>query len=308
MFHQFQILALHLILCLGVCVASDSGVEFDGTRAFEILKRQCDFGPRVAGSPASRLCMEFIEKELRQYGLTITRQYFTASSRLQGGVVTGVNIIGLYQGERPTSELLALSAHWDTRPIAERDPNPALRRRPIIGANDGASGVAVLCEIARVLKERRYPGRILFLFFDLEDAGLPGTMEEWCLGSQYFASHSLQDYHITAGINFDMVGDRELNVKPDRLSMEHARKMTGDFFQLAQRRAPYHYSTIPQDFVLMDDHAPFLKRGIPWVDIIDFDYPYWHTHEDTPDKCSPISLQIIGNVAVEYICGRLKKN
>jgi Zn-dependent M28 family amino/carboxypeptidase len=252
--------------------------------------------------------MEFIETKLRQYGLTVTRQHFTAGSHLQGGVVSGVNIIGLYQGERPTSELLALSAHWDTRPIAERDSNPALHRRPIIGANDGASGVAVLCEIARVLKERRYPGRILFLFFDLEDTGLPGTMEEWCLGSQYFVSHSLQDYHITAGINFDMIGDRELNVKPDRLSLEHARKMTEDFFQLAQRRAPYHFSKIPLDFVLMDGHAPFLKRGIPWVNIIDFDYPYWHTHEDTPDKCSPISLQIIGSVAVEYIYGRWKKN
>jgi len=305
---KFQILALLLILCLGVCFASDSGTDFDGVRAFEILKRQCDFGPRVAGSQAARLCMEFIEKELRQYGLTVTRQYFTARSRLQGGVVTGVNIIGLYKGERPTSDIFALSAHWDSRPIAENDPNPELRRRPIIGANDGASGVAVLCEIARVLRERHYPGRILFLFFDLEDAGLPGSMDEWCLGSQYFASHSLQEYHITAGINFDMIGDRELNVKPDKLSMEGARKMTGDFFRLAQRRAPYQFSDILRDFDILDDHTPFLRRGIPWVNIIDFDYPYWHTHEDTPDKCSPISLQIIGSVAVEYIFGRCKKN
>ena len=280
--------------------------EIDGRRAFALLKKQCSLGYRVPGTPASLRCADFIERELENQGILVKRQVFEVNSRLLQKKVTGINIIGEYRGDDPTSDVVALSAHWDTRPIAEKDPDPAMRRKPIIGANDGASGVALLLEIARVMKKRRYPGRLLFLFFDLEDSGIPGTYEEWCLGSKHFARTSLDSYPITAGINFDMIGDRKLNVRPEYLSCRLAPDMTKAFWEFAEKRAPFQFSSQPLDFAIQDDHEPFLRKGIPYINLIDFDYPPWHTQEDTPDKCSPISLQIVGNITVEYLFQRLK--
>ena len=300
-----------VLLCLSLCAfGQEETVQFDGKRAFEMLKAQCAFGPRVPGSLPNAQCADYIESKLCNLGLTVKRQKFNAQTPYSNGIVAGNNIIGIYSGDNPTSDLIALSAHWDTRPVADKEPEPSLRSKPIIGANDGASGVALLIEIARVLKERKYPGRLLFLFFDLEDGGNAGSNNGWCLGSQYFAEHSLGDYDIKAGINFDMIGDRELLIRPELISMKYAADLNKEFFELAKKRAPYQFSNKPYETPILDDHAPFNKKGIPWINIIDFDYPFWHTHEDTPDKCSPISLEIVGNIAVEFIFqrwGKIKK-
>ena len=303
----YCIIAISVIFhafALGIFAGEE--VEFDGWRAYRILKEQCALGYRVPGSAVSRDCADFIQNHLEELGIQVKRQSFEAYLHLTDSSITGVNLIGLYQGDKPSSDLLALSAHYDTRPIAEKDPNPAFRRKPIIGANDGASGVALLLEMARVLKERRYPGRILFLFFDVEDSGIPGNIAEWCLGSEYFASHALGEYPITAGINFDMIGDRDLMIKPEQFSCRMAPDMTESFWEFAQARAPFHFSKIPQNRQIFDDHLPFLKKGIPYINVIDFDYPWWHTQEDTPDKCSPISLRKVGNIAVKYLFFRQK--
>lgn len=298
-------------MCLSLAgYAQEKIAQFDGRRAFDILKAQCALGPRVPGSLSHAQCADYIESKLRDLGLSVQRQKFSASAPYSKGVVTGINIIGIYSGDQPTSDLLALSAHWDTRPIADRDPEPSLRDKPIIGANDGASGVALLLEMARALKERKYKGRLLFLFFDLEDGGSAGSNHGWCLGSQYFAEHGLGEYDIKVGINFDMIGDRELLIRPELISMNYAPFLNREFFELALKRAPYQFSDKPYETPIIDDHVAFNKKGIPWINIIDFDYPSWHTHEDTPDKCSPISLEIVGNIAVEFIFqrwGKLKK-
>lgn len=298
-------------MCLSlVSYSQEKTSQFDGRRAFDILKAQCALGARVSGSVPHAQCADYIESQLRDLGLSVKRQKFTSHTPYSKGAVTGMNIIALYTGAEPTSDLLALSAHWDTRPVADRDPDPALRGKPIIGANDGASGVALLLEMARVLRERQYPGRLLFIFFDLEDGGNAGSNNGWCLGSQHFAEHGLGEYAIKAGINFDMIGDRELLIRPELISMNYASDLNQEFFALALKRAPYQFSEKPYDTPILDDHAAFNKRGIPWINIIDFDYPSWHTHEDTPDKCSPISLEIVGNIAVEFIFqrwGKLKK-
>ncbi|MBN1902369.1 M28 family peptidase [Candidatus Sumerlaeota bacterium] len=280
---------------------------FSGKRAFELLQRQCSFGPRVPGSPASAACANFIEHELKEIGLTVKRQNFRVYSQLMKSDVTGTNIIGLYSGDSPSTDLVALSAHWDSRPVADRDADAQLRFQPIIGANDGASGVAVLIEIARVISKRRYPGRIIFLFFDLEDAGLPGSLEQWCLGSTYFAEHSLHDYPITMGVNFDMIGDRNLRIQPEQMMMKHAPELTRDFWRSAQKSAPRYFIDEPLPYVIHDDHEPFLRRGIPYIDLIDFDYPEWHTQEDTPDACSPWSLEIVGKAAIDFVFHRMEK-
>lgn len=281
--------------------------EFNGKRAYELLQIQCSFGPRVPGSAASAECAEFIINELNRLGIPVQRQTFKVYSKLMQANVEGTNIIGLYSGDCPTSDLVALSAHWDSRPIADRDADSNLRFKPILGANDGASGVAVLLEIARVVKTRRYPGRIVFLFFDLEDAGRTGSLDEWCLGSKFFAGNSLNDYPITIGINFDMIGDRNLRIQPEQLMLRYAPKVTRDFWNVAQKRAPLYFIETALAQSIFDDHEPFLRRGISYINLIDFDYPEWHTHEDTPDACSPTSLDIVGNAAVDFIFHRLKK-
>jgi len=281
--------------------------RFDGKRAYGLLKKQCSFGFRIPGTPEAAKCADFIERELERLDIKVERDPFRASTTLLGSDVQGVNIIGIYQGDNPSSDLLALSAHWDTRSIAEKDPDPGFRETPILGANDGASGVALLLELARVLKKRRYPGRVLFLFFDIEDSGLPGQAGQWCLGSRHFARSRLSRYPVTAGINFDMIGDRDLKIRPEKITLALAGEMAEAFWRFAELRAPFHFSSDPLSIGIMDDHEPFLKQGIPYINLIDFDYPWWHTQEDTPDKCSPISLQIVGNVAVEYIFERWKK-
>ena len=301
-----RLILIFLFLFIGISYGNGEAA-FDGKRAYDLLKKQCLLGYRVPGSAASLRCADFIESELKKIGIPVKRQSFRTYSQLQGATVTGINLIGDYRGDSVTSDILALSAHWDTRPIAEKDPDPSMRDKPIIGANDGASGVGLLLEMARVLKERRYPGRILFLFFDLEDSGVSGSFEQWCLGSRYFAGHSLKEYPITAGINFDMIGDRDLKIQPERFSLKFAPDMMREFMDLAEQKAPSHFNKNRLPFEILDDHEPFLRKGISYINVIDYNYPYWHTQEDTPDKCSPNSLQTVGNIAVEYIFFRWKK-
>jgi Zn-dependent M28 family amino/carboxypeptidase len=303
---NFIILVLfNIIPMLSLCKETDN-MKFDGRRAYSLLKKQCNLGYRYPGSKGSELCIDFICDELKKLNITVKKQNFSAFSPLMKRDVECVNIIGIYDGDTSTSDILALSAHFDTRPVAEKDPDPAMRSTPIIGANDGASGVALLLELARILEKRKYPGKILFLFWDMEDSGIPGSSDGWCLGSEYFADKFLVEYPISAGINFDMIGDRDLKIQPELSTYRFAPEMTASFWGLAEKKAPFQFSGHPLEYSIIDDHTPFLSRGIPYINLIDFDFSYWHTQEDTPDKCSPISLQIVGNIAVEYIFQRWK--
>lgn len=279
--------------------------DFSGRRAYELIKKQCAFGPRAPETPGHDKCRRFIRRELESLGLKVHELPFYSHVALLGKKVRGVNIMAEYTGDNATSEILALSAHWDTRPVAEKDPDPAMRRVPIPGANDGASGTAVLLELARVVTEMGYEGRLLFIFFDLEDSGIQGNPDTWCLGSTHFAENHLDEYPIEAGINFDMIGDRDLKVQPELFMLKKAPEMTRDFFNLAEKSAPFHFSSKPLEYVITDDHTSFLKKNISYINLIDFNYPHWHTQEDTPDKCSPISLQIIGDTALKYLFNRL---
>ena len=294
-------LMILVFLMLLLSAPPEAGARFDGRRAFEFIKEQCEAGPRSPGGPGREACLELMERELSALGIHTHRQKFTVPLSLIKRVAEGTNLIALYEGDRPTSDLIALSTHWDTRPIADLDPDPALRGFPIPGGNDGGSGVALLLELARVVKARQYPGRILFIFFDLEDSGIPGRDTDWCLGSRHFAAHSLCDYPVSWGINVDMIADRDLKIRPELFSLEKAPDLTREFWTFAEQRAPFHFSRNPLDFGIFDDHKPFLDLGIPWINLIDFSYPPWHTHEDTPDKCSPISLEIVGNTILEFL-------
>jgi len=248
------------------------------------LLEQCALGPRPTGSPAIRAAGDAIIAHLKTWDWAVETQEFTYRD-------TPVrNIIGR-AGEGP---VVILGAHYDTRRAADQE-NPA---QPVLGANDGASGTAVLMELARALEKDRLRHQVWLVFFDAEDnGGLDGW--EWCVGSSYMASHLT--VRPEAVVVVDMVGDTD-----QQFYFEHNSDpaLQQELWGIA---ATLGYTTtfIPEyRWAVYDDHIPFARLGIPAVDIIDFDYPYWHTTRDTPDKVSPASLERVGRVLEVWLEGR----
>ncbi len=264
---------------------------FDGEQAFLHVERQLQFGPRTTGSMASRRFRNWLTDLLVTMEWQVHTHNFPISAE-----DTGVNVIAT-RGSGP--ELL-LGAHYDSRIVADEDPSPSLRDRPVPGANDGASGVAVLLELARVLDVADTGHTICLAFFDAEDNGnIPGWF--WIMGSQAYAD-TLEDQPRCrapqAVIIVDMVGDRDQQIFVERGG-------TPELSEAIWNQAAdlgYNSFLIPEPrFQLIDDHVPFLRMGIPAITIIDFDYPYWHTVSDTLDKVSAESLERVGLVLETWL-------
>jgi len=256
------------------------GGEFDGDSAYRQVAAQMAFGPRPTGSQANKKTADYIIKQLQIFGWQIEIQDFTYKG------VQGRNIIGK-AGKGP---VVVIGAHYDTRRVADNDPDPALRNQPVPGANDGASGVAVLLELARVLDKKRLTNEVWLTFFDAED---DGHLDGWdfLVGSSEMASHlTVRPEEV---IVVDMVGDNDQQIYKERTSTP---ALVDKIWTIAAGLG-YSSSFIPvAKWSILDDHTPFLQRGIPAVDLIDFDYPYWHTTQDTADKVSAASLERIGRV------------
>jgi len=271
--------------------------RFDGQRAYQILKQQCDFGPRPPNSPGHAQLRRYLLDHLSQYTHFVNTQDFVDTDPLGGGALNLTNIIASFYPEN--NRRLLLGAHWDTRPIADHDPNPDLRKEPIPGANDGASGVAVLLEIARVISQRSPAWGVDLVFFDGEDSGREEDLVGFCLGSIYFADH-MGDYRPKLAIVVDMIGDKDLRLYKEGYSCGNAPEYV-DLIWSAAEALGLSCFVDSVGYFIYDDHVPLQDAGIPAVDLIDLDYPYWHTMEDTPDKCSPESLQKIGDVLVQIL-------
>jgi Zn-dependent M28 family amino/carboxypeptidase len=273
---------LLLVSCflLSTCVkASQAPAVFDGERAYAHVTAQCDLGPRPPGSQAWQATGDYIVAELEKQGWAVETQEFTYRD-------TPVrNIIGKLSAddERP---IVILGAHYDTRRSADME-NPA---EPVLGANDGASGVAVLLELARVLDRDKLQNQVWLAFFDAEDnGGLDGW--EWCVGSSYMAANLTVTPQ--AVVVVDMVGDAD-----QQLYFEHNSDpaLQAQLWGIAATLGYTSTFIAEYRWAILDDHVPFAQRGISAVDIIDFDYPYWHTTQDTPDKVSAESLERVGRV------------
>ena len=196
---------------------------------------------------------------------------------------------------------IMLMAHWDTREIADKDSNIENHSHPIIGANDGASGIAVMMVIAELLDE--YPLQNLgvdLLFVDGEDMGRSGDIENFSLGTKAFAKGLTHPYPELA-ICIDMVADIDAEFKMEYYSLIQAEEDVKEIWNLANSMGYTEFSHTIQRPIYDDHRAFFVATGIPSLDIIDFDYPYWHTLEDTPDKCSAETLGIVGRVVSEYL-------
>lgn len=310
MMKTIQLSVLILYLCCGIitwaCAEPENKqtqttpLPFDANLAFDILEKQCEFGPRPPGSDAHIKTRDYLFAELKKYADTISLQPYTSEVDTiddppKRQTLHMNNIIAEFGTKH--NETMLLAAHWDTRPCADKDPKSENQRKPIIGANDGASGVAVLLEIARILKTTPPPLRIVIILFDGEDYGK--TTDQMFLGSRYFAKN-MGKWKPDYGILLDMIGDKDLEIPKEQISWtanpefmdiiwQRAKKLGLDSFQ--DRDGP----------AVMDDHVPLIQAGIPMVNIIDFDYPHWHTLEDTVDKCSPKSLEIVGKLVVSLI-------
>jgi glutaminyl-peptide cyclotransferase len=269
---------------------------FDGEAAFGFLKEQCALGPRFPGSPGHAAVRRYLHETLAGFGATVSEQPFEAVLST-GDTLRLVNIVGAFRTD--ARKRILLGAHYDTRPRADRDPDPANRAKPILGANDGASGVAVLCEVARLLGASKPPVGVDIVFFDGEDYGEEGNVQDYLLGSRHVAS-SLAGHRPSAVIVIDMVGQHEARFPREGLSEAASPALNGRLYSIAQKLGiPNFVGTEGRSII--DDHLPFIQAGLPAIDIIDFDYPFWHTLEDTPDKCSPASLNAVGRVLMSFI-------
>lgn len=273
--------------------------EFDADAAFANLVHQCNFGPRNPGSQGAQACLEWFKTELGKLADEVWLQPFQAVEALTGEERSLTNVIASFPGQGGFP--LMLCAHWDTRAHADLDPDPDNRKTPISGANDGASGVAVLLEIARIASLYPPPRDLLIVLFDGEDMGRSHYPEEFALGSRYWASHPLPLIP-TEAILLDMIGDADLEIPIEQFSEKYASSLRGYLWELADNLG---LDAFPDRLgpAVQDDHLPLQRIGIRAVDLIDFDYQYWHTIADTPDKCSVESLHQVGVLLIAFIYG-----
>jgi peptidase M28-like protein len=285
--------ALSLLLAPSACA---SRFEVDGTRALERVVHQVGAGPRIPGTPGHQAIETWIASECERLGASVQRQAFTDS--LPGRRFALTNLIAHFGPER--GRRIALLAHWDSRPWSDQDPDPAHRADPVPGANDGASGVAVLLEVAELLHRRAPAIGVDLVFVDGEDQGRASEPQEFCLGSKAYAAQFRNGgnpgQRPVAAFVFDMVGDRDLGIRPEGNSIAHAANLVGIVLEAAKATGGRAFSSEP-GYTLTDDHVPLIEAGIPAADVIDFDYPAWHTHRDLPDQVSAESLAEVARVA-----------
>jgi len=267
------------------CSTSNQEIQFNGQNALLFVEEQMAFGPRIPGSEASRNTAVWVVEQLESFGWETEIQHFSYLG------TPLMNIIAKSEGVSESKPIL-LGAHYDTRPYADLDPiNP---EAPVPGANDGASGVAVLIELAHVLDRDRLRQPVWLVFFDAEDSGnIDGW--DWIVGSSFFADNLAQD--LEAAVIVDMVGDRDLQLFIEKNSDID---LVQEIWELADQLGYPSFINTPK-YSMIDDHLPFLRNGVPAVDIIDFDYPYWHTTSDTIDKVSADSLEQVGRTLEHWL-------
>jgi len=284
---------------------------FDSDSAFYFVKAQTDFGPRVPNTDAHKKCAQFLQNRLENYCDNVFVQSFTTQT-FDGTKINGKNIIGSFAPENPKRILLA--AHWDSRPFADNDPNPAHRAQPIDGANDGASGVGVLLEIARQLKEKKPEIGVDIIFFDAEDWGTPSGQNEsgdwWCLGAQHWAKNPhTENYKAEFGILLDMVGDPNAKFYQEYYSTYFASHIVKKVWSKAYQLGYKDYFVNTASNPITDDHI-YVNRiaKIPMINIIHQDNTTgtgftstWHTLQDNISNIDKQTLYVVGTTVLGVI-------
>ena len=301
-----KITNLFILLYVVIAGCQNKVPSFSGEAAFTHLVNQCDFGPRNPGSIGHKNALKYIMKVLVPLADTVYTQSYTETMPRTNQKVGMNNVIARFNIR--AKEQIMISAHWDTRPWGDRGISQVDRENPILGANDGASGVAVILELARILKNTSPGIGVNLVLFDAEDYGTSGDSWSYCKGSQYFAKNlpiPIPDH----AINLDMVGDANLNIYIERYSYKQNPELVMELWGKAEELNLTGCKKMAY-YTIFDDHVPLYEiAGIPAVDIIDFDYPdektnYHHTHNDVVENCSPQSLSQVGTLMVHHIYDR----
>lgn len=297
---------LFLIFLTGSVSIANEPAQFSGTRAMEYLEAICELGPRPSGSEGMEKQRELLIRHFQKAGATVFRQAFRSRDGRNGDWVRMENLIVSWHPER--NDRVLLGAHYDTRPYPDRD-----RRDPrgiFLGANDGASGVAVLMELADSVAELKGTVGVDFVLFDAEEYVFEEKRDSYCLGSLFFARQYASSrkagtisYAYRCGVILDMVGDRNLTIWQEQQSVDwhDTRPVVESIWATAKQLQIQEFVPRPK-YLINDDHVPLrMTGGIPTCDIIDFDYPHWHTTQDIPENCSAHSLGLVGRVILSWL-------
>lgn len=286
---------------------------FQADSAYHYIETQAAFGPRVPNTAAHRACGDYLAAQLERFGAKVYNQYADLMA-YDNTLLKARNIIGAYLPE--SRKRVMLCAHWDSRPYADYDPDPKKHHTPILGVNDGASGVGVLLEVARQLQQQAPSIGIDIIFFDAEDYGTPtfykGPYKEdtWCLGSQYWGRMPhVDNYNARFGILLDMVGGRGATFYQELFTKRTASKEMKKIWEAAHRLGYGAFFPKKEGTEVTDDHVyVFNLRQIPCVDIINYDPKgdtgfgdFWHTTSDTMEQIDRATLQAVGQTLLQVI-------
>lgn len=284
-----------------------SGAAFDADSAYYFIERQVSFGPRVPNSEAHRKTGDWLVERLRQSGAKVIEQPMSLRA-FDGTMLSARNIFAQYNPE--ATDRLLLLAHWDCRPWADQDPDETRRHLPVDGANDGASGVGVLLEIARQLGKEPVKQGIDILFVDAEDWGDEGDDTSWAMGTRYFMEHPpVAGYSPSQAILLDMVGSADATFGHEYFSSQSAPALINDLWAIAADLGYGNLFVNSFGGAVTDDHTQLIAHGVPAIDIIDYRHgsmyqgfdPVWHTTSDGMDNISRATLEAVGRTVTTYI-------
>lgn len=292
-----------IIILLSTIIAQDAPF-FDGNLAFKFLEEQCEIGPRYPGSQGHLETKKYFETYLLDKSHELKIMNEKVNHPFKNNLVDLTNFMARFYPDR--EDRIMFMAHWDTREIADKDPIASNREKPILGANDGASGIAVLMVLAEILNNHPlYNIGVDLLFLDGEDMGNSGDASSFGLGTLEFTKNMplpLPRYAIC----LDMVADAEPSFKIEQFSYQQAPMLVKKVWGIAHTLGYSEFKTSFGNAVYDDHRVLYLNSGIPSIDIIDFEYPnadtnYWHTLSDIPENCSSKTLEIVGNVVTSLI-------
>lgn len=285
---------------------ANNRIEFCADSAAQYIKEQCNFGPRVPNTSAHSLCGDWLIEQLGKRGATLTTQEATLTT-FDGTRINARNIIAQFNPD--STYRILLTAHWDCRPWADNDPDPSKHKLPVMGANDGASGVGVLLEIARLIASQAPSIGVDIIFFDAEDWGTNDDDDSWALGTQYWAQHPhKQNYSPAYAILLDMVGATGATFQREYFSTSFAPGVVNNVWATAQAAGYADFFKNSIGAAITDDHLFVNKAGIKCIDIIDYRldddsgfFEHWHTTADTFDKIDPVTLKAVGQTLTNLI-------
>jgi glutaminyl-peptide cyclotransferase len=285
------------------CHTDRPQTTFNSTTALAYAKSQLDFGTRVPNTPGAQRAGDWIVAQMKSRADTVIEQKFDHVTA-KGDTLHLRNILARIHPA--DAQRVLYVTHWDTRPVSDLARDPAQRNMPMPGANDGASGVALFLGIADALKKTPANVGVDLLFVDGEDYGDFGAMKDVLIGSTYFASHPPSpDYKPLYAVLWDMIGDKDLDIYQEPNSLQRAPEVVSLVWNEAQALGYSRYFiNSPSNQGVTDDHIPLLDAGIHAIDVIDFNYPPHHTPDDTFDKISAHSLQVVGDVATALLTSK----